>query len=185
MQSHLKQPLKEKLSEHKGFCSIRRGYWQGWWVSTGYFLSPANFDNMKYMFSTRQFFRIVQTIPQNFQSSCEYQIGYLSRGVSAQYSRVAYSLIRTHRQSTMYQNFNPAGMNSGMSHILVLSAKVWRNERLWPYMLVIRSCQLMALWIQKKFQLEEYNCWKNWSPVEYYLPRHEKLIGTYISSDLV
>lgn len=48
-----------------------------------------------------------------------------------QYSRGAYSWSRPHRQFIAYCNFNQARINSGMTHVPVLSVEVGRNEQLW------------------------------------------------------
>ena len=47
------------------------------------------------------------------------------------FSKGAYFQLGPSRQSIGYRNFNQVGTNSAMTHVIVLSAKVRRNEWLW------------------------------------------------------
>ena len=68
------------------------------------------------------------------------------KGTWSQYSRGAYSRSGLHQQCIGCWNFDHAGINSTMTHVVVLSAQVRRIEQLWQTLtLVIYLDQLLAL----------------------------------------
>ena len=55
---------------------------------------------------------------------------HTNRNIGLQHSRGTYSQSTPHQQSIGYRNFDQVGTNSDMTHVMILSTKLRRNEQL-------------------------------------------------------